>query len=88
MHATTFLKTPQASPTGAIIVLSGDERSLKLDSLAALMLLVCGDDSDDSTATKFDGKETDWKTVRDELLTVSMFGDRRVVLVEYADDFV
>ncbi len=88
MHATEFLKAPQASSTGTIVVLSGDERSLKLDSLAALMPLVCGDGSDDSTATKFDGKEADWKTVRDELLTVSMFGDRRVVLVEDADDFV
>ena len=36
MHATAFLKAPQTSPTGAIVVLSGDERSLKLDSLAAL----------------------------------------------------
>lgn len=88
MHATEFLKAPQASSTGAIVVLSGDERSLKLDSLAALMPLVCGDGSDDSTATKFDGKEVDWKSVRDELLTVSMFGDRRVVMVEDADDFV
>lgn len=88
MHATEFLKAPQASSTGTIVVLSGDERSLKLDSLAALMPLVCGDGSDDSTATKFDGKEVDWKSVRDELLTVSMFGDRRVVLVEDADDFV
>ncbi len=88
MHATAFLKAPQGSSTGAIVVLSGNERSLKLDALAALMPLVCGDGSDDSTATKFDGKETDWKTVRDELLTVSMFGDRRVVLVENADEFV
>ena len=88
MHATVFLKAPQSSPPGAIVVLSGDERSLKLDALAALIPLVCGGGSDDSAATKFKGEETDWKSVRDELLTVSMFGDRRLVLLEDADDFV
>lgn len=88
MHATAFLKAPKDHPLGAIVVLSGGERSLKVDSLAALMPLVCGEGSDDSTATKFDSKDLEWKTVRDELLTVSMFGDRRVVLVESADDFV
>ena len=88
MHATAFLKAPHDKPTGAIVVLSGTERSLKLDALAALMPLVCGDGSDDSSATKFDGKDADLKSVRDELQTVSMFGDRRVVLVENADDFV
>ncbi len=88
MHATAFLKAPQSSSPGAIVVLSGDERSLKLDALAALIPLVCGDGSEDSAATEFKGEETDWKTVRDELLTVSMFGDRRLVLVEDATDFV
>lgn len=88
MHATAFLKAPQSSTPGAIVVLSGDERSLKLDALAALIPLVCGDGAEDSAATKFKGEETDWKSVRDELLTVSMFGDRRLVLVEDATDFV
>ena len=88
MHATAFLKAPQSTSPGAIVVLSGDERSLKLDALAALIPLVCGDGSADSAATKFKGEEADWKSVRDELLTVSMFGDRRLVLVEDADDFV
>ncbi len=88
MHATAFLKAPQTSSPGVIVVLSGDERSLKLDAMAALIPLVCGDGSEDSAATKFKGEETDWKSVRDELLTVSMFGDRRLVLVEDATDFV
>lgn len=88
MHATAFLKAPKDHPLGAIVVLSGGERSLKIDALAALMPLVGGESSDDSTATKFDSEDLEWKTVRDELLTVSMFGDRRVVLVEDAEDFV
>lgn len=88
MHATAFLKAPQDQPLGVIVVLSGDERSLKLNTLAALTPLVCGEESDTSSITKFDGRECDLKSVRDELQTVSMFGDRRLVLVEEADDFV
>lgn len=88
MHATAFLKAPQDCSPGVIVVLSGDERSLKLDATAALIPLVCGDGSEDSAPTKFKGEETDWRSVRDELLTVSMFGERRIVTIEEADDFV
>ena len=88
MHATAFLKSPTEKPCGAIAVISGEERSLKLDAFVALGKLVCGDDGDSSSVTKFAGKETDWKSVRDELLTVSMWGDRRLVIIENADDFV
>src|SRR5262245_8596611 len=87
MHGTMFLKAPRERPLGAMVVLSGDERSLKLDALAALTPLVCGEDSE-ASVTKFAGKEADWKSVRDELLTVSMWSERRLVLVEEADDFV
>ena len=86
MHATAFLKAPKESPLGAIIVVSGGERSLKLDAFSVLSKLVCGDESEDSSLTKFDGRVADWKSVRDELLTVSMWGDRRLVLVENADE--
>ncbi len=86
MHATAFLKAPAKSPLGAIVVLSGSERSLKLDALSALAQLVFGEDAEGSLITKYNGKEIDWKSVRDELLTVSMWGDRRVVLVENADE--
>lgn len=87
IHATVFLKAPAEHPFGAIVVLTGEERSLKLDSLAALTPLVCGADSE-SSLTKFGGKEADIKSVRDELQTVSMWGDRRMVIVEDADEFV
>lgn len=88
MHATAFLKAPADSSLGTIVVVSGDERSLKLDAFVALSKLVCGDDSTDSSVTKFAGKEADWKSVRDELLTVSMWGDRRLVIIENAEEFV
>ncbi len=87
MHATEFLKEPNQQELGTIVVLSGDEHSLKLEAIAALTSLVCGDDND-ASVTRFDGQEIDLKTVRDELLTISMWGDRRLVIVEAADDFV
>ena len=36
----------------------------------------------------FDGKQCDFKTVKGELQTVSMFGSARVVVVHGADDFI
>ena len=38
--------------------------------------------------TRFAGDATDLKTVCDELLTVSMWGERRLVAVDAADKFV
>lgn len=71
-----------------MVVLSGDERSLKLQALDAISSLLFGAESEESSVTKFNGEEADWKSVRDELLTVSMWGDRRLVLIEGADKFV
>jgi len=45
-------------------------------------------DGDDDSPTRFTGKDTDMKSVRDELLTISMWSDRRVVIVDEASDFV
>jgi DNA polymerase-3 subunit delta len=85
MHATAFLKAKEKPATGGLVVLSGGERSLKLEVLNALVALVCGD-GDESSLTRFNGQSTDWRTVHDELLTVSMWGDRRLVFIETADD--
>ena len=50
--------------------------------------MVLGSDDDDLSLTRFSGKETELREVRDELLTVSMFADSRVVVVEEADEFI
>ena len=48
-----------------------------------------GADLSDAQWTKFDGDQSVWRDVQDELATVSLFGTgRRVVLVEAADKFV
>jgi len=85
MHATEFLQKPPETLPG-VIVLVGDERTLKLGVEQAIVAATLG--GEDEAPTKFAGKDTDLKTVRDELLTISMWGDRRVVIVEDASDFV
>lgn len=87
MHATEFLKAPQKQTLGPVVVLSGSERHLKQQALHALMQIVLGSD-DDVGLTRFDGRESDWRTVSDELATVSMWGEKRLVLVEEAGPFV
>lgn len=85
MHATEFLQKPPETLPG-VIVLVGDERTLKLGVEQAIVAATL--DGEDEAPTKFAGKDADLKTVRDELLTISMWGDRRVVIVEDGSDFV
>ena len=90
MHATDFLKDPGTHAHVGVAVLFGPETHLRSQSRKALARVLCGGESEDADLglTVFAGKEADYKSVADELLTVSMFGDHRVVLVEDADDFV
>jgi len=85
MHATELLRRqPETWP--CVIALVGGERALK----AATRDLILKDvlPEEDDTPTSFSGQETEMKTVRDELRTLSMWGERRVVIVENADEFV
>lgn len=89
MHATEFLKDPAAPNVGPIVVTYGAERFLRQQAIQAVVHRVLSDGDDEgSTPTRFDGRNVDIATVLDELRTVSMWGDRRLVLVEEAKDFV
>jgi DNA polymerase-3 subunit delta len=89
MHATDFLSRHAAHPVPPLVVLHGSEPHLKESSRRALCRLVLGtDDERDLGMTRFNGPGVEWKQVRDELLTVSMFGERRLVVVDDADEFV
>lgn len=87
MHATEFLKKHKTFPDIPVLVLYGSERFLKLEILAKVPG-VAEDAADDVALTRVAGKDADLRSVCDELLTVSMFGDMRVVLIEDADEFV
>src|SRR5687768_14825473 len=87
MNATEFLKDPSKHAPGPMVVLYGPQLHLKRSAFAAIAREILGNE-DDLALVKFDGKTADWKSVSDELLTVSMWGDRRLVAIEDADDFV
>ncbi|HWL10861.1 MAG TPA: DNA polymerase III subunit delta, partial [Planctomicrobium sp.] len=62
---------------------------LKSASLTLLCQQVLGATGEDAIGlTKFSAKDLDFRTVRDELQMVSMFSDRKLVVVEDADDFI
>ncbi|MEZ6125226.1 MAG: DNA polymerase III subunit delta [Planctomycetaceae bacterium] len=89
MHATEFLSKQQTVGV-PVCVLFGGERFLKLEVLKRIpgCSEAASDADDEVTLSRFDGSDVELRSVTDELLTVSMFGDRRIVLVEDADDFV
>lgn len=86
MHATEFLSKNTTLPDVPVLVLYGSERYLKLEALKLIPGLA--DETEDVALTRTAGKDADLKSICDELLTVSMFGDRRIVIIDDADDFV
>ncbi len=88
MKVTAFLKAPQRQEIGPVVALHGPGRYLKHAALEAVSRRVLGADDVDIAQTRFSGKDIDLKTVCDELRTISMWGDRRLVVVEDADEFV
>lgn len=89
MHATAFLQQPNAAAIPPIVVLHGSEAGLKEAARRVILARVFGEQADaDAGLTRLTGHDAEWRRVRDELATVSMFGDQRVVIVEEADDFV
>lgn len=87
MHATEFLDARTEQKTVPIIAVFGKERFLKFESVRKAIAAVLGSDSDALGLIRLPG-DTDFKTVMDSLLTVSMWSPTQLVLVEDGDDFV
>ncbi len=85
MHAVEFLKKIPDSIAG-VVVLSGGQRHLKQAALNVLRQQII--DDDDTCFTRFTGRDAQLSSVADELHTVSMWGDRRLIIVDDADEFV
>jgi len=85
-HASRFIAKPEEFDTGPMVALTGSERYLKRASLQALRTAVLG--SADEEPSIFSGKDAVLSDVLDELSMISMWGDRRLVIVEDADEFV
>ncbi len=89
MHATEFQKNVSSADGASLVVLTGGERYLKAAVMNKLCLHLLGSPIEDSIGlSRFVGKDTDFRTVHDELAMVSMFSSNKLVVVDDADDFV
>jgi len=90
LQAFDFFHQPPPEAPPAVCVLFGDEWFLRLRALARLREILLGEDHADIPYATFSGDETQWRDVRDELSTVSLFGGghRRLAVLEDADAFV
>lgn len=89
MHAIEFLKRSAEETLLPMIVLFGSERYLKQQALQSILAQIYGDEESASElATTIEGREAEWRAVADELKTISMWGGKRCVCINAADDFV
>ncbi len=88
MDAVDFLKAPAKQTCGPAVAIYGTEQFFKSAALKAVTQQVLGDDDEDAAPTRFPGKDTELVSVLDELLTISRWSDRRLVIIDNADDFV
>jgi DNA polymerase-3 subunit delta len=89
VHVFDYLGKPDAYPVAPVCVLFGDESFLQRQALLRLRQAIAPD-PDSTQSETFDGDGCEWRDVKDELSTFSLFGGkaRRLVVVEQADDFV
>jgi len=89
MHATELPRKTKAIQNAGMIVLHGSERHLKGMTISLLQQEFLGHAVDDTIGLiRYPARDLEFKTVRDELQQVSMFSNRKIVLVEDADEFV
>lgn len=88
MHAADYLKAPDTHGTSPVIVLHGSEWSLKQKAFQAITGQLLGTEESEHSVTRFAGRDAELREVRDELSTVSMFANCRVVVVDEADEFI
>jgi len=88
LHAIDFLAQPGKYPPKPVCVAFGDDLFLRRQVLLALRLAVLGGDEGDFSLSSYEGRNAEFRGVLEELTTMAMFGGRRLVVVDEADDFV
>lgn len=89
LSAIDYLPHPDKHPPAPVCVVYGDEALLKRRALEVLRQAVLGDGDAEFSLTRFEGDETPFRDVMDELATLGLFGGgRRLVVVDDADGFV
>jgi DNA polymerase-3 subunit delta len=88
VHATAFLSQREQWQPVPVVVLTGEELHLKTEVLRSVLERTLGGTGDDLDYSRYAGSDVDLKSVRDELLTVSMFSSARAVVIDDADEFI
>lgn len=89
IHATEISRHLPQAEKASLLVLFGSESHLKSTVISAFCETLLGQSVADAMGlVRFAGKDVDFRTVRDEVQTVSMFSSSKLVVVEQADEFV
>lgn len=91
MHATEFLvkaANAEVADIPPVVSCVGKQRALKLRIYARLKLDVLGLDVTEDMLTQLAGATAEWKSIHDELKTISMWSPTRMIILEDADSFV
>jgi DNA polymerase-3 subunit delta len=88
LHAIDYLAQSEKHPPQAVCVAFGDELFLRRQVLLKMREAVLGGEEGDFSLTTFEGATAQFRDVAEELTTVAMFGGKRLVVVEGADEFV
>jgi DNA polymerase-3 subunit delta len=89
LHAVDYLAKPDKYPPGDVCAAFGDDPFLRRQTLLEIRRTVLGGDEGEFSLATFDGEKALLPDVLEELSTLPMFGgDKRLVVVEDADDFV
>jgi DNA polymerase-3 subunit delta len=88
MDSNTFLDSARPEPPQPVYVVHGDEDFLKRQVLCRLRERILGSGDDEFGLSTVAGDEASFADVQDELHTLPLVGERRLVIVENADPFV
>ncbi len=88
IDALDYLAKPDSHPASSVCAVYGDEAYLKREVIDTLRRQVLGQDDDTLSLSTLDGPSAALHEVLDALATVSLFGTRRLVVVDEADSFV
>ncbi|MGO9107985.1 MAG: DNA polymerase III subunit delta [Thermoguttaceae bacterium] len=88
LHAIEYLGHLGEHPPRPVCVAFGDDLFLRRQVLLGLRHTVLEGDEGDFSLTSFEGRTAEFREVAEELTTLAMFGPRRLVVVDEADEFV
>jgi DNA polymerase III subunit delta len=88
VDALDYLARVKPHPAVGVCIAFGDDPFLKRQVVGRLRREVLGGDDGEFSLTVFDGRAAELRDVMEELATMAMFGGRRLVVVEDADESV